>query len=56
MREEVLLRWDGLLQSEEGVVLHAGLPQVLTGPIVDHVETQQRLPSLILCARRKNSW
>lgn len=48
MREEVLLWWDRPLQSEEGVVLHAGLPQVFAGSIVDHVETQQRLPRLCL--------
>lgn len=48
MSEEVLLRWDGPLQPEEGVVLHAGLPQVLTGPVVDHVEAQQSLTGLIL--------
>lgn len=51
MSKEVLLRWDGPLQPEEGVVLHAGLPQVLTGPIVHHVETQQRLPSLSLSSK-----
>lgn len=53
MSEEVLLWWDGPLQPEEGVVLHAGLPQVFTGPVVHHVETQQRLPGLSLCAGRR---
>lgn len=47
--KEVLLRGDGPLQPKEGVVLHASLPQVLTGPIVHHVETQKCLPGLILC-------
>lgn len=51
MSEEVLLRWDGPLQPEERVVLHAGLPQVLTGPVVHHVKAQQSLPALILLAR-----
>lgn len=51
--EEVLLRRDGSFKSKEGVVLHTGLPQVLTGPVVHHVETQQRLPGLCLCARRR---
>ncbi len=50
MSEEVLLWWDGPLQPEEGVVLHTGLPQVFTGSVVHHVETQQRLPGLSLCA------
>lgn len=48
MSEEVLLGGDGLLQPEEGVVLHAGLPQVLAGPVVHHVEAQQRLSGLRL--------
>lgn len=51
--EEVLLRRDGPLQPEEGVVLHAGFPQVLTGPVVDHVEAEQRLTRLGLCAARR---
>lgn len=51
--EEVLLWWDGPLQPEEGVVLHAGLPQVFTGPIVHHVETQQRFPGLSLFTGRR---
>lgn len=54
MSEEVLLRWDGPLQPEEGVVLHAGLPQVLTGPVVDHVEAQQSLPGLILLTTQQH--
>lgn len=37
--KEVLLWWDWPLQPEEGVVLHTGLPQVFTGPVVHHVET-----------------
>lgn len=53
MSKEVLLWWDGPLQPEEGVVLHTGLPQVFTCPIVHHVETQQRLPGLSLCAGRR---
>lgn len=53
MSEEVFLRGDGPLQPEESVVLHAGLPQVLTSSVVDHVETQQRLPSLCLRVRKK---
>lgn len=53
--KEVLLWGDGALQPEEGVVLHAGFPQVLTSPVVDHVETQQRLPSLHLCADTKTA-
>lgn len=52
MSEEVFLWGDGPLQPEKGVVLHAGLPQVLTGPVVDHVEAQQCLPSLCLHAGR----
>ena len=48
MSKEVLLWWDGPLQPEEGVVLHAGFPQVFTSPIVHHVETQQRFPRLVL--------
>lgn len=53
VRKEVLLWWDGPLQPEERVVLHTGLPQVFTGPIVHHVETQQRFPALILFKRRR---
>lgn len=52
MSEEVLLWWDGPLQPEECVVLHAGLPQVFTGPVVHHVETQQCLPGLVLFTGR----
>ena len=52
--EEVLLRRDGPVQTEEGVVLHTGLPQVLTGPVVDHVKTQQRLPCLVLGERQRD--
>lgn len=48
MCKEVLLGWDGSLQSEECVVLHAGLPQVFTGPVVHHVETQQCFPAFVL--------
>lgn len=46
--KEVLLWWDGPLQPEEGVVFHAGFPQVFTSPIVYHVETQQRFPRFVL--------
>ena len=52
VREEVLLWRDGSIQPEEGVVLHTRLPQVFTGPVVHHVETQQRFPALRLCAGR----
>lgn len=55
MGEEVLLRRDGSFQSEEGVVLHAGLPQVLTRSVIDHVEAQQRLPGLSLHEEEKRS-
>lgn len=48
MSKEVLLGWDGSLQPEECVVLHTGLPQVLTGPVVDHVEAQQCFPAFVL--------
>lgn len=48
MSKEVLLGRDGSLQPEERVVLHAGLPQVLTGPVVHHVETQQCFPAFVL--------
>lgn len=54
MGEKVLLWWYRPLQSEEGVVLDTGLPQVLAGSIVDHVETQQHLPRLCLCAVSEN--
>lgn len=46
--KEVLLGWYGSLQPEECVVLYAGLPQVLTGPVVHHVETQQCFPGFAL--------
>lgn len=48
MREEVLLRWHGLVQPKEGVVLHAHLPEVLAGSVAHHVEAQQRLSRLTL--------
>lgn len=56
MSEEVFLWRDGPLQPEKGVVLHAGLPQVLTGPVVDHVEAQQRLSTLRLCVGKKHQF
>lgn len=52
MSKEVLLRRDWPLQPEESVVLHAGLPQVLTGPVVHHVKAQQSLPGLVLLAKQ----
>ena len=51
--EEVLMGGNGPVQPEEGVVLHAGLPQVLTSPVVHHVEAQQCLPGLALRAGRR---
>lgn len=55
MGKEVLLRRDGPLQTEKGVVLHTGLPQILTGTIVDHVKAQQSVPGLSLCPERVGS-
>lgn len=54
--KEVLLWWDGPLQPEECVMLHTGLPQVFTGSIVHHVETQQCFPGLTLFKGRRQQW
>lgn len=53
--EEVFLRRYGPLQPEKSVVFHAGLPQVLTRPVVDHIEAQQGLPGFRLHAEEKTS-
>ena len=36
------------MNTEKRVMLHAGFPQVFTGPIADHVETNQVLDVVVL--------
>lgn len=48
MAEEILLGRHRPVQPEEGVVLHAGLPQVLASTVADHVESQQCFSHLML--------
>lgn len=48
MGKEVLLRGNRTVEPKKGVMFDAGLPEVLTGPVVHHVKTQHSISRLIL--------
>lgn len=53
VRKEVLLWRNGPIQPEKGVVFNTGLPEILTGSVVDHVETEQCISCLELQAKKE---